>query len=249
MAERTRKTGSRVRTPRAKSPRRSRWETVYLETRRRILTLELPPGSPLSEVAVAREFGTSATPARDALGRLRQEGLVVVGPGRRYSVAGLSISDVAQLAEIRYVLECGIVSLAISRQTAEGLARVRAVVEELEEPDLTTAELIARSQAFHVAVAELSGNVRLVDAFRRVLEDSLRVFHLGISATPVAEMVQAHRDLVDAIERGDEATAIAISREEAYGAGERAVGQVMRNGAAAGRYLAMTPSVSEAHST
>jgi DNA-binding GntR family transcriptional regulator len=219
------------------APRQSHWEAVYQETRRRILTLDLPPGTPLSEIAVAREFGVSATPARDALGRLRQEGLVVGGPGRAYAVAGLSISDVSQLAELRYVLESGIAQLAIRRANPELIGRLREVAGELEAPDLTSLDVINRNQDFHLAVADLTGNIRLVDALRRVLEDSRRIFHLGISALPVPEIIATHKRLVDAIEAGDNETAVRVCDQEAFGTGERVIEALIRGPSASGRHV------------
>ena len=227
-------------TERVRRTPESRWEFVYRETRRRILTLELSPGTPLSEVAVAREFGTSATPARDALGRLRQEGLVVDGPRRSYSVAALSISDVGQLAELRYVLESGAVALAIRRVTRDGLEHVRMVAREVEDPNLDATDRIEKNEAFHLAVAELAANEHLVGAIRGVLEDSRRVFHLGIASLPAEEMTDLHRRLVDAIEDGDEEAARVVCEEEAFGTSERVLSQLVRGGQERGRYVLAT---------
>ncbi len=223
--------------PRSSTRPESQWEAVYRETRRRILTLELAPGTPLSEITVAEEFGTSPTPARDALGRLRQEGLVVQARGRRYAVAGLSISDISELSELRFVLESGIVQIAIQRVTPDRLNHVRDVAGTLEEPGLGFSELIERNQDFHLAVAELTGNQRVTGALRRVLEDSKRIFHLGITALPVDEMVETHRRLVEAIERGDLDAAIGVCDIEAFGTAERVVGQLMRGVQVGGRHV------------
>src|SRR3712207_8797618 len=53
---------------------------VYGELRRRVVTLELPPGAPLSENELAAALGTSRTPVRESLILLSQEGLVQVFP-------------------------------------------------------------------------------------------------------------------------------------------------------------------------
>ena len=223
--------------------RQSQWESVYHEIRRRILTLELLPGTPLSEIAVAQEFGTSPTPARDALGRLRQEGLVVLGRGRRYSVAGLSITDISELSELRFVLESGIARIVIRRATPEALLDVREVAARLEEKGLTSTEIIERNIAFHLAVAALADNQRLIDGLRRVLEDSMRIFHLGLTALPVEAMVETHRQYVDAIERGDAQTAMEVCDTEAFGTAERVVGQLMRGAQGLGRHVQVSRAV------
>jgi len=220
--------------------RRHRWEEVYEETRVRILTLQLPPGAPLTEAGIANEFGISPTPARDALGRLCQEGLVVVGPRRGYSVAGLSLSDVSELAEARYVLQSGIVRLLIRSTSPLDLTNARALAKRLNEPGLTANDLIERSQEFNLAIAELTGNRRLVDALQKVLEASRRIFQLGIAGVAAEGVSGAHVELLDALERRDMDAALAISEQEAYGASERVVTQLIRNGGAEGRHLGVT---------
>lgn len=207
--------------------RESQWEAVYRETRERILTLELPPGTAISEASVAHEFGTSPTPARDAIGRLRQEGLVTMAAGRRYAVAPLSLGDIRTLCEVRFVIESGIARLAIQRVTPSGIDRVREVARRLEEPGLDFVEVIARNQAFHRAVAELTENERLVDALRRVMEDSRRIFHLGIPVLPVAEMLETHEAYIRAIESGDADAAVHVCELEAFGTAQRVMEQLM----------------------
>lgn len=206
----------------------SQWETVYHETRRRILTLELAPGTPISEVTVAEEFGTSPTPARDALGRLRQEGLVVLERGRRYAVAPLTMRDISELAELRFVLETGIARVAMNRATPERLEVVRDVARSLEEPGLSFAQRVERNQAFHLEVAGLTDNDRVVDTLRRVLEDSQRIFHLGITGLTIDEMIETHRRLIDAIANGDVEAATHVCEIEAFGTAERVLNQLLR---------------------
>jgi DNA-binding GntR family transcriptional regulator len=53
---------------------------VFERLRELIISLELPPGSPLSRTVLAEQFGVSSTPIRDALMRLDEEGLVAVYP-------------------------------------------------------------------------------------------------------------------------------------------------------------------------
>lgn len=226
--------------------RESQWEAVYRATRERILTLELPPGSPISEASVAGEFGTSPTPARDAIGRLRQEGLVILSAGRRYSVAPLALSDIRTLCELRFVIESGIARTVMQRKpTGAALDHVREVAKTLEAPNLGFAELISRNQDFHLAVAELTDNERLVDALRRVMEDSRRIFHLGIPVLPVADMVRTHETYVTAIETGDIDSAVHVCDIEAYGTAERVVGQLMRGVTINGRRIDVSPAAAD----
>src|SRR3954465_2085740 len=89
---------------------------VYERLRGLIISLDLPPGAPLSRAALAGQFGVSSTPIRDALMRLEEEGLVDVFP--QYApVASRIDARLAQQAHfLRQAVELEIVrGLAVSR--------------------------------------------------------------------------------------------------------------------------------------
>ena len=74
-----------------------------LETlRRRIISLQLPPGEPLSENELAQELGVSRTPVRESLILLREEGLVQV---YRQIGSFVSLVDLARVSEAQFVRE------------------------------------------------------------------------------------------------------------------------------------------------
>src|SRR5690606_41771526 len=66
-----------------------------------ILSGDLPPGTRLREVHLARETGVSRTPVREALRRLSAEGLAVVLPRRGAVVGQWSLADVEEIFEDR----------------------------------------------------------------------------------------------------------------------------------------------------
>jgi DNA-binding GntR family transcriptional regulator len=179
-------------------------------------------------MSLAKEYATSPTPVRDALGRLRQEGLITRGPGRSYRVTPLTLADVRELAELRYVLESGIVHLVIERATPEDIEQLRQVSQLEDAGDLSGPQLIERNRAFHLAVAKLSGNQRAVAALTRVLDDSERLFHIGIRALPRDQMEQGHLSLVEAIQARDVDTAMTICKHEAFDTSERVLQMLLR---------------------
>jgi DNA-binding GntR family transcriptional regulator len=204
---------------------------VYGELRRRITTLELEPGAKLREAEVAEEFGVSASPARDALGRLAQEGLVVVDPSRGYHVASLTVGDIGDICDLRFALEVGIVRLAMDRAKPDALKQLRELSRRTGEEGLPPDELIRRNQAFHVAIAELAGGRRVASALQRVMEDSTRFFRLGLEALTEADMQVSHDGLLDAIEAHDLDRAVVVCRQEAFGTSERVLKLLMHSGA------------------
>jgi DNA-binding GntR family transcriptional regulator len=210
------------------STREILWSRIYEVTRRRIITCELAPGTPLSEVGLAGEFGSSPTPVRDALGRLRQEGWVIPGAGRTYQVAPITLAGVWALAELRFVLEAGVVRIVIQRRSDVDLSEVRELVRIPELPAQAHSELIAYNRTFHLAVARLTGNAHVVGAVSRSLDESERLFHLGISALPVQDMEESHGAIVDALATKDMEQAVSLCEREAFGTARRVLQQFVQ---------------------
>ncbi len=92
---------------------------VFERLRGMIISLELPPGSPLSRAALAAQFGVSSTPIRDALMRLEEEGLVDVFPQYATVVSRVDIRLAQQAHFLRQALELEIVrALALQHDKA-----------------------------------------------------------------------------------------------------------------------------------
>src|ERR671921_1446848 len=88
--------------------------------RRRIISLQLPPGEPLSENELAQELGVSRTPVRESLILLREEGLIQVFPQIGSFVSLVDLERVAQAQFIREAIECA--SLADVAADQQGVA-------------------------------------------------------------------------------------------------------------------------------
>lgn len=204
------------------------WMTVYEKLRERIQTLDLAPGTRLSETTLAAEFGLSATPVRDALSRLSQEGLVEVAR-RGYTVATLTVADIKDICDARFALETGIVTLASERMTGEDAQQLLELSARTGDTTLSAIELIQRNQEFHVRLAEVTGSPRLVTAARRIMEDSTRIFHLGLSTFAEHGMQPEHDELVDSVRRADLPAAVEACRREAYGTSERVVSSLLKS--------------------
>ena len=119
---------------------RTLWEQVRDRLREDILAGRLEPGAELSEVALAREFGTSRGPLREALGRLAAEGLVTVTPRRGAVVTQLSRQEFIDAYQVREALETLAVRLAVplmsdAERAAELLAEHIEVPQRVLESD------------------------------------------------------------------------------------------------------------------
>jgi DNA-binding GntR family transcriptional regulator len=118
------------------------------------------PGSPLSEKELAAELGVGRTPVREALLRLRFEGLVrVVARGGSF-VAEISIRQIREITEVRLALEACSGRLAAARCGAQLLAELEAWLGacRAQWPALTARERMQRDLEFHALIDRAAAN-------------------------------------------------------------------------------------------
>ncbi len=141
--------------------------------REAILDGRLKPDEELKEERLARDLGTSRTPVREALIRLKTEGLIDESAGRPARVRVLDAASLADIYELRGVLEGYAARRAAERITDEGLAQLRAAAERLENLDRETAqvsEMMADVVAFHEEIARAAGSERLLGFILRTVQ-------------------------------------------------------------------------------
>src|ERR1700749_4949114 len=111
--------------------RRSLADEVTDQLRDFILTGQLQPGDRAGEAEISQRLRVSRGPVREALVRLEQEGLVVSEWHRGASVVDFTKEDVAELATLRTALEKLAMGQAARSATAEDLARLQEIVEQM----------------------------------------------------------------------------------------------------------------------
>src|SRR5262249_37093509 len=87
-------------------------DRAYKVITTRLIELKMPPGVTFTEAALASDLGISKTPVREALGRLRLEGLVEVAARSGYRVTPVTLKDAHDLFAVRLILETEAASLA-----------------------------------------------------------------------------------------------------------------------------------------
>jgi DNA-binding GntR family transcriptional regulator len=125
---------------------------------------ELVPGQVYSAPALGERFGVSATPVREAMQQLALEGAVEVVPNRGFRVIARSRRELAELAEVRAMLEVPVMLRLARTVPAAHWMELRsfaeATVTAAASGDL--AHYAESDRAFHRAVLSLAGNAQLV---------------------------------------------------------------------------------------
>jgi DNA-binding GntR family transcriptional regulator len=178
----------------------------------------IAPGQKLTERDVAKLLGVGRMPARDALMKLEEQGLVVTKPDARY-VIELSQTDIEDWFEIRQALEVLAVKNAVLRQTRDdceqltrALGSMRSAVEQRDAETYVQSDL-----EIHELIWNMSGNRHLISMLHTMIGP---IFVLIASQTHIqhdwASVFQLHSALVEQICSGDGPAAIgAMQRHNA----------------------------------
>lgn len=180
----------------------SKSDVVVAALRDSIITGELTAGAPLRQRDLAVQFGMSPIPVREALRRLEAEGLVESDLHRGSTVMRASASAGVENYEIRAGLESLAAKYAATRITDLGLDRLAAVNAQLAEcadDDSAAAEL---NRHFHFQIYEASGSPVLL-ALLRLLWGTFPSPGGPMRGRPLAESVQQHEQILEALRRGD----------------------------------------------
>ncbi|MFE7749138.1 GntR family transcriptional regulator [Streptomyces sp. NPDC057428] len=183
---------------------------------------ELTPGEVYSAPALGTRFGVSATPVREAMQQLAVEGAVEVVPNRGFRVSERGPRELAELAEVRALIEVPVM-LRLARTVPAGSWYA---LRPLADATVAAAAVGDRAgyaesdRAFHRAVLELSGNAQLVqvaDDLHRRSQWALSTSTAGRRAELLADASE-HTALLDALIARDLTAVQSLVREHFNGA-------------------------------
>ncbi len=144
-------------------------DSVTDELRQMILTGVVGVGVQLKQEALAKRFGVSRFPVREALRRLQTEGLVTHTPNAGSVVASRTVFDLIEICDIRIGLETRALELAIPNMRPSDIKAAKAVLTRYDASDLPR-EWTEFNLEFHLCLYRPSGRTRLV----KMIEDIVR---------------------------------------------------------------------------
>ncbi len=170
-----------------------------------ILDGRYPPGARIVETRVAKEFGTSQAPVREALRDLEALGVVETSPFKGARVRQPSIAELLEAFEVRAILEGHGAVLAMENISAELLSHLAELTDEMREAALTGdpfREATADTE-FHRLIMHHSGNATLERVWS-TLEPFLRTYITivspGVDRRAVADR---HMPIIEALRRAN----------------------------------------------
>lgn len=195
-------------------------EAAYSRIRSMIITLELEPGSLISESALMSTLKMGRTPIREALRSLANEKLVEVYPRRGMFVSRVDVANLSQLSETRAVLEIKAAELAATRSTAADQEITKALIKEIKaiKGDLDMPTLIGLDQRIHHHIYQCTHNEFLASALDNYYAHALRIWFLALDRVEhLADAIIEHRVLLEAIASNDPKAASKAMKEHVEG--------------------------------
>lgn len=218
---------------------------AYSAIKKRILDFRYVPGERLSEAQLARELGLGRSPIRTALAKLKNDGWIAVSPQSGTYVKSLSEREIADLVDLRLVLETHVTELAARAMSDEDLRKLRRAfaafcpkgVANLSERAFD--DFNEFDGLFHVTLYRTGGNALIAEILANLFD---KVQWLKTSAPPSGARIRSGyselRRILEALEARDAKDAAARMREHITNAATFAAqsrAHARGNGAAVGR--------------
>ena len=216
-------------------------DKVALDLLQKIESGEFPPGAKLpTEPVLSEMFGVSRTVIREAISRLKNEGMVVPQQGSGIYVSqqsqlrplriqveeATSIESVMQIVELRRAIETEVASLAAVRRTPKHLEVIKKALAAIKADMDAGGNGVSADVAFHRSIAEATGNPFLLKtlAFLNQFLEAATLVTRSIEARRddfTTEVQQEHEAIVAAIQAGDAAGARLAAQTHMFNAARR----------------------------
>lgn len=216
-------------------PFQTKEEYAYSLLRERILSGQIAPGERLVMDHLSKEMGISPIPLRGALQRLHTEGLVDITPHSGAVVTAISKEEIGEIFLLLEALESVAFRQAAGRAQAAHLEELRSILAEMDgaaaavrdalqsgsgaaagsQVDAAVERWATTNDAFHRAVAALSGMKLLVELTSRVLDQWTRLrrrYHPTLAAR-IADAQAEHHQMVHFLAQGDADSLAALAVE------------------------------------
>ncbi|MDI3213244.1 GntR family transcriptional regulator [Arthrobacter sp. AL12] len=182
-----------------------------------LIVLDIKPGEPLNDEVISKRLGVGRTPIREAMKRLESDHLVVAYPRRGTFAAGVDIKDLAEISEIRHLLEPAAAARAARMASPKLRQELRDFAQEVEQllPGMQSQQDLMRlDMRVHRTIYRATGSRHLQDVLIRYDNLATRIWSLVLEKLPpVSEHIAQHIELLECIAAGDSEAAARLTAQ------------------------------------
>ncbi|WP_276353917.1 GntR family transcriptional regulator [Cohnella caldifontis] len=180
-------------------------EHVYLTLKRKILKGDLPPGHRLIVLDIAKTFDVSQAPVREALERLKQEGLIVGKMNKGSAVSEITLKEIRDIYELRQLIEGHALRETMKALTPEDIAELERILDEMKRAvdENDAYRLVELDMQFHGTFYRRCGNMLLLDIWNGIKTKIMRFISVTNRDHVGDSIPDSHAELLDVIKSGD----------------------------------------------
>jgi DNA-binding GntR family transcriptional regulator len=195
-------------------------EEILRTLREEIISGKLKPGASLTMQSVAKEFGYSITPVREAFRALQAEGLLPYRPHRATQMGDLTIKQVEDLYALRELVESEAAGLAAEKMSAQTFTMLKRLESKLESAHARGRDkaIVSANVEWHRTLYDACDNFYLIDTIHRLLRLYPRHAITKIHGR-VEQSIEEHQAIMHAIEARSGTEARERMRAHLHGAG------------------------------
>jgi DNA-binding GntR family transcriptional regulator len=187
-------------------PKNSLASNIFKTLRDRIVFMEYPPGSSISEKDLCKSFKVSRTPLREAIRLLEDMKLVTVIPRYGSYVSPIDINEIRCAFEVKIRLEGLAGEVAAKRITNDKLKELHALIEKAEPLLKEDAQrtLIEIDTNFHEIIYQSAQNPILQEILENLQSRCARLWNSSLSeSVPIQEIVSQLKEIYLSLEKRD----------------------------------------------
>jgi DNA-binding GntR family transcriptional regulator len=179
---------------------------VTRQVREAILEGRLKPGIRIRQQELARQFGVSRIPVREALRRLESEGLITVVPHSGARVARMDIGECAELYWLRELIEPMLIAESVPNLSDRRLTELHGLLTAIEQSSHDTPRWLELDRRFHLesyAAASLPRVQTMTEQFWNQTQQYRRAYLVTDLERKIETANADHRLILDALEQRD----------------------------------------------
>lgn len=205
-------------------------QTVASQIREQILKREIKGGEPLRQESIAKSFGTSIIPVREALRQLEAEGLVELKTHRGAIATELTLDKALEWIHLRRLIETDLIGQAIEKITPDDLQNAREILgrfdsamDHMREIDHWT----GYNWEFHAALYAPAGKPETLKMLADLHNKCDRYIRLQLlTGDHIQRAEDEHHELIDICERKDKRAAKSLMHRHIVGVEEDLVAEL-----------------------
>ncbi|MGG3452348.1 GntR family transcriptional regulator [Paenibacillus rhizolycopersici] len=180
-------------------------EQIYLALKRKILTGELCPGTRLIVLDIAGHFQVSQAPVREALERMKQEGLINGIRNKGSVVSNITSKEIRDLFVLREIIEGFAVRASMSTLTEADYAALERIIQRMEEAveQSDTLSILEMDMDFHGFFYKRCDNQAILELWNHMRTKVMRFMAISNRHSTTEMLADWHRMLIDALRTGD----------------------------------------------